>query len=163
MMVPVFLVAKFLRLFYTQFAMKEKIVNYRIFLSTFIILFVAISALGWILNQYLHEPMELQCRENMKILQKAVNTYNRLNPDKKLTSMEFSFPDLVESKLIPDNYLTQSIPELKEKHSYHLQRNGFVNCRLHPRNPFVLYLMGLIILTVLFSIIILGLLRYRIG
>lgn len=98
----------------------------------------------------------------MKVLQEAVNRYNQAHPEDKKGSMEFGFPGFVETTLIPQHYVNGSISDLREKHSYHLQRNGFVNCREHPRNPLSLYIMGLVILTVIASVLELGSMGYHI-
>ena len=141
--------------------MKTKPLSWSIFVAALVINFAALSVLAYIGNQTLSSADELQCRKQMKILQDAVNQYNRDHPEDKKGSMEFGFPDFVEKTLIPGNYVKGTITDLRVKHSYYLQRNGFVNCREHPRNPFSLYLMGLIILTLIASILELGFMGYQ--
>lgn len=142
--------------------MKHKPLSWTIFIGTLLANFIVIIILAWVGNQTLSSPDELQCRQQMKILQNAVDQYNRDHPQDKKENMEFGFPDFVEKTLIPQNYVKGTITDLREKHSYYLQRNGFVNCREHPRNPFSLYLLGLIILTVIVSVLELGFLGYQI-
>ena len=142
--------------------MKTKPLTWPFFIGALIINFIGITLLSWIGNQTLPFPDELHCRKQMKILQNAVNQYNRDYPQDKKGSMEFGFPGFVEKTLIPQNYIREKITDLREKHSYYLQRNGFVNCREHPRNPFSLYLMGLIILAIIATALELGAMGYQI-
>jgi hypothetical protein len=142
--------------------MKTKPISWPVFIITLLINFVVITLLAWIGNQVFTSPEELLCRKQMKILQVAVNQYNQAHPEDKKGSMEFGFPGFVEKTLIPQQYVKETIADLREKHSYFLQRNGFVNCREHPRNPFALYLMGLVILSVIGSVLELGFMGYQI-
>jgi hypothetical protein len=142
--------------------MKTKALNWKIFVITLLINLVGITLLAWWGNQVLHSKVELLCRQQMQTLQQAVNNYNKSNPSDKKTSMEFGFPGFVETVLIPGKYISGTIQDLRGNHSYYLQRNGFVNCRLHPRNPPSLYWMGIIILSLIFSTLELGFLGYQI-
>jgi hypothetical protein len=142
--------------------MKTKPLTWPIFIGVLVINFIVISVLAWIGNQKFTSPDELLCRKQMQVLQKAVNQYNQTHPEDQKGSMEFGFPGFVEKTLILQGYVKETITDLREKHSYYLERNGFVNCREHPRNPFSIYLMGLIILTVIASILELGFLGYQI-
>ena len=139
-----------------------KPLTWKLAIIAFGINLVLVSLLVWIGNQTLSSKIELDCRKQMDSLQTAVDHWNKDNPQDQKLFMEFGFPGFVETVLGPKKYLTAPITDLREHHSYYLQRNGFVNCRLHPRNPWQIYDMGILILTLITTLLSLALLGYRI-
>lgn len=142
---------------------KDKILSWQIFLFLILINFVVINVFVKTIHLMVASEDELECHKQMKLIQKAVIKYNLAHPEDKKLYMEFGFPKFIENVLMHQGYIEGKIENLHKKHSYYLERNGFVNCREHPRNPFSIYLMGLIILTILATVLELAFLGYKIN
>ncbi len=138
-----------------------KLLTWKTFLAGFLLSLVLVGLLVWAGQQVFWTSVEKECKSQSAQLQTAVNQWNRQHPEDKKGFMEFGFPGFVEQTLQPQGYIKSPLKDLRGNHSYYLQRNGFVNCRLHPRNPLSLQIMGLLILTFLLELIFLGFLGYK--
>jgi len=142
---------------------KFKPLTWKIAVLYFSVGLIVAALLAWGGNRVLTPPATRHCHQNMATLQAAVNSWNNTHSgQQKMGFQIFGFPDRVQKELIPSGYLKQSVPDLTQGHSYYLQRNGFVNCRVHPRNPQSLYIMGVIILGLIASLMALGISGYQI-
>ncbi|MDI6784220.1 MAG: hypothetical protein QME64_09040 [bacterium] len=131
-----------------------------------------------LLANLLFTPLEeFQCRQQIRIIQTAINAYNRAHPAEKKLQFEFGFPGFIEQTLIPQGYIInfkseirnpkseikkEAISDIRETHSYYLERNGFVNCRIHQRNPISIMILGISILSILATVLAFAFLGYQI-
>jgi hypothetical protein len=140
-----------------------KPLTWKLFLGGYLLSLLIAGILVWGLQQIFWTPAEKECKAQAALLQSAVNKWNKSHPQDQEGWMEFGFPGFVEQTLQPQGYLKAPLKDLRQNHSYYLQRDGFVNCRLHPRNPVSLQIMGLVILSLLLEVIVLGFLGYHIN
>jgi hypothetical protein len=124
---------------------------------------IAIITLLVLIGNRVFTPLEeRQCRQQMGYIQSGINGYNQSHPTEKTLQMEFGFPGFIEQTLIPQGYIKQQIADIREKHSYYLERNGFVNCRIHQRNPASIMILGIAILSGLATVLEFAVLGYQI-
>lgn len=122
---------------------------------------VIITVLVLVGNRVFTPQEERLCRQQMRYIQSGINAYNQAHPHDKILQMEFGFPGFIEQTLIPQGYIKQQISGLRENHSYYLERNGFVNCRIHQRNPISIMILGIAILSALATVIEFALFGYQ--
>jgi hypothetical protein len=140
----------------------SKLLTWQKFCIGLIINIVAVTLLV-ILGNLVFTPLEeIQCWQQCRIFQNAVRVYNQSHPNNKTLQMEFGFPGFIEQTLIPQDYIKDSIKDIREKHSYYLERNAFVNCRIHQRNPASITILGIAILSILATVIEFAVLGYQI-
>ena len=132
------------------------------FIIVLVINVIVVALLVWLGNRVLTPAEERQCRQQMGYIQAGINAYNQAHPLEKKLQMEFGFPGFIEQTLIPQGFIKQQISGIRETHSYYLERNGFVNCRIHQRNPASITILGIVILSVLATILEFAFLGYQI-
>ncbi|MFB3896279.1 MAG: hypothetical protein ACE14V_08250 [bacterium] len=122
---------------------------------------IIITVLVIIGNRVFTPQAERFCHQQIGFIQSGINAYNQSHPNDKILQMEFGFPGFIEQTLIPQGYIKQQIPDLRENHSYYLERNGFVNCRIHQRNPISIMILGIAILSGIVTIVTFALFGYQ--
>lgn len=127
-----------------------------------IINIIVVTLLVLLGNRVLTPSEERQCRQQMGYIQAGMNAFNQAHPAERKLQMEFGFPGFIEQTLIPQGYIKQPISDIRETHSYYLERNGFVNCRIHQRNPVSIMILGIAILSILATVIEFAVLGYQI-
>ncbi|MCX7918404.1 MAG: hypothetical protein N3A72_02115 [bacterium] len=123
---------------------------------------IVVTLLVLLGNRIFTPLAERKCQQQMEYIQAGINAYNQSHPNDKKLQMEFGFPGFIEQTLIPQGYIKQPIVDIRETHSYYLERNGFVNCRIHQRNPASITILGIVILSVLATILEFAFLGYQI-
>lgn len=123
---------------------------------------VIVTLLVLVGNRVLTPADERLCRQQMGYIQTGINKYNLAHPAEKKLQMEFGFPGFIEQTLVPQGYIKHPVTAIREQHSYYLERNGFVNCRIHQRNPVSITILGIAILSVLATVLAFAFLGYQI-
>lgn len=139
-----------------------KSLTWKKFIIVLVLNIIVVTLLVIVGNRVLTPAEERQCRQQMAYIQTGINAFNLSNPTEKKLQMEFGFPGFIEQTLIPQGYIKQQIADIREKHSYYLERNGFVNCRIHQRNPTSITILGIAILSLLATILEFAILGYQI-
>ena len=140
----------------------QKQLTWQKFIIVLVINIIVVTLLVILGNRVLTPAAERQCRQQMAYIQTGINAFNQAHPTEKKLQFEFGFPGFIEQTLIPQGFIKQQISDIRETHSYYLERNGFVNCRIHQRNPASITILGIVILSVLATILEFAFLGYQI-